>query len=588
MFIERNKNSEKYELLTCPAFQVKKYEDKLEIIGGNQAAFDAFGKKSCLLGTNLSVILAGADIRILDKMNNKKIFICGKRRFMLASVNVVPRTKIYYELVFVDISCVLADKEEQQRKMLSHFAHELRNKYAVAATVLDRVYELMSSNKKCIISQQDAGETDSTPESDESSSEASMLKLNSQKKDRRILLDDMGLCIGLLREADRVIETRMQLHKIISGTYVKDANIEIVQASELIESRLRVVAGLAIGKSVRLVSDVSSCPHISENAAIRIDTFLFNHIANNLLSNAKKALDYKLQNSVIEFSLLEAQNNFLLFSIRDNGRGIPAQIKSRLFEENLSSPDCRGVGIGLASCRTFARAAGGDIWLHFTKTINSNITSDFNLVSGTEFRFRLPGQIIVAANQPNCIRASLSATHLNTLLTATPNHEASQGRHIPKTATIYIVEDSALIRKSVRAKFTAVAKKSRSSFDFIDHETVESIFPSIHFIANDPCAIITVDDNLSSCGGILCGTDLIRALVQVNFQGIIISASGCNEIANQHLKLGAHLKFGKPIFSTNKIIEALDQTFRGRRRATRTSFPWDDSSDSTANDKVIE
>lgn len=40
----------------------------------------------------------------------------------------------------------------------------------------------------------------------------------------------------------------------------------------------------------------------------------------------------------------------LVFSVRDTGQGIPEHIIRRLFVEEVSTGDVRGVGLGLHSC----------------------------------------------------------------------------------------------------------------------------------------------------------------------------------------------------------------------------------------------
>jgi signal transduction histidine kinase len=85
-------------------------------------------------------------------------------------------------------------------------------------------------------------------------------------------------------------------------------------------------------------------------------------ILRNLLENAKK---YGGDQVLIEGELAAA--GLYTVSVSDNGRGIAAEDRDRIFQhfEQLSTGDARvqqGVGLGLPIARKLARAMGGDLW----------------------------------------------------------------------------------------------------------------------------------------------------------------------------------------------------------------------------------
>ena len=83
----------------------------------------------------------------------------------------------------------------------------------------------------------------------------------------------------------------------------------------------------------------------------------------NLLSNAVK---YSSQEkiSIVEINS-ERRDDFLMYSVKDNGIGFDEKYKNRLFspfQRLHSSADFEGSGIGLAIVRRIIARFGGQIW----------------------------------------------------------------------------------------------------------------------------------------------------------------------------------------------------------------------------------
>lgn len=102
-------------------------------------------------------------------------------------------------------------------------------------------------------------------------------------------------------------------------------------------------------------------------------------VLTNLVANALK---FSPRDSTIQLSA-KAEGRHLVFSVKDQGRGIPADKLDVIFERfrQVDESDARksgGVGLGLAICRNIVRQHGGEI------TVSSEVGV------GSEFQFTMP------------------------------------------------------------------------------------------------------------------------------------------------------------------------------------------------------
>jgi signal transduction histidine kinase len=105
--------------------------------------------------------------------------------------------------------------------------------------------------------------------------------------------------------------------------------------------------------------DVKIDNRLSEQP-VQTDTHLLERMLMNLFRNAQQAGS---SGGEITLSGTVDENAALVFTVADDGPGVPAELLDKLFEpyvsSRLSSP--RGAGLGLAICRLGARALGGSI-----------------------------------------------------------------------------------------------------------------------------------------------------------------------------------------------------------------------------------
>lgn len=117
----------------------------------------------------------------------------------------------------------------------------------------------------------------------------------------------------------------------------------------------------------------------SDLLMVRADAKLIVQVLVNLIGNALK---YTPSGSTVRLSAKQ-QSTEAVFSVADDGPGIPAGEKEKVFDmffvgENPVSAGRKSLGLGLALCRTIVNAHGGRIWV------------EDNSPHGAVFSFTLP------------------------------------------------------------------------------------------------------------------------------------------------------------------------------------------------------
>ncbi len=149
-----------------------------------------------------------------------------------------------------------------------------------------------------------------------------------------------------------------------------------LQLAPLLDATLPMIAN-EIRHRARLVKDYAQVPEVVANEARLGQVFL------NLLLNAVQALpEDRPESNEIHLSLRAPSADRVVVEVRDNGVGIPPQVRGRIFEPFFTTkPVGIGTGLGLTICHGIVTSLGG------------TLSFDSEVGVGTTFRVELPAAV---------------------------------------------------------------------------------------------------------------------------------------------------------------------------------------------------
>ncbi|MCA9671454.1 MAG: hypothetical protein KC503_37915 [Myxococcales bacterium] len=173
---------------------------------------------------------------------------------------------------------------------------------------------------------------------------------------------------AIAREADRIEEIVKRLR---SFARLDQAALKAVDVAETIDDAL-ALARHQIGPDVTVERDIGELPKLRCYPRQLGQLFL------HLLVNAGQALEGVDDGTIWVNARHDSDAKAIVVRVRDNGPGVPADLRERLFEPRVGRGG--GSGLGLAVCRRIAAEHGGSI----------EHVSDDRDEGGATFELRLP------------------------------------------------------------------------------------------------------------------------------------------------------------------------------------------------------
>ena len=162
------------------------------------------------------------------------------------------------------------------------------------------------------------------------------------------VLEDIGSAVSHITDLDRKVRERRMLHAPKQSHCCLSAIVEMAVN----------LARAGTAGDVRIDVD---CP---EDVGVLVDQVDLSRVLMNLVKNAIQAIDESgQQNGRVELAV-KRDGGVVRIRVRDNGPGIPRQLRETVFLSGISSRKSNGgTGLGLHIARRLVQNCGGDIEL---------------------------------------------------------------------------------------------------------------------------------------------------------------------------------------------------------------------------------
>jgi signal transduction histidine kinase len=154
----------------------------------------------------------------------------------------------------------------------------------------------------------------------------------------------------IINEVDRLVAMTTELLDFSKG----DSNLdkEEVDFYEYLQTIAESMQGRAEKNNIQIKFEP-----VKEKIFLFIDKQKMQRVFSNLVNNAIEAIG---ENGLINITLENKDDGFVLWKIKDSGCGIPQKIASRIFEPFVSGKS-NGTGLGMSIVKSFVEKHGGSI-----------------------------------------------------------------------------------------------------------------------------------------------------------------------------------------------------------------------------------
>ena len=190
------------------------------------------------------------------------------------------------------------------------------------------------------------------------------------------------------RNLERIYELTMNM---LAFSKQRRPEFEMTNLNPLLEEATALLVPQFEASKVALITDFAE-----DLAPLPLDGGGLHQAVLNLLSNAMDACEAE-EGAVTISSRFDDDRDEVVLTVRDNGAGMSASTRDRLFEPFHSTKGLRGTGLGLVVTKKIVEEHGGSIQVASAPG------------EGTAFTIRLPIQLGEASNPADTNAPDLSA-----------------------------------------------------------------------------------------------------------------------------------------------------------------------------------
>lgn len=198
------------------------------------------------------------------------------------------------------------------------------------------------------------------------------------ENDNQLKLKETNEFIQLIHQSSKNVYSLLE--NLLTWAQSQTGSLEFspkkIEISPIINKTISLLDNIAKSKNIRIESKIKN-----EEYAFA-DKDMLETIFRNLISNAIKFTE---NNGEVQLSITR-ENNQIVFSVQDNGIGIPPEKIINLFAINhrnttSGTNDETGTGLGLMLCKDFVKKHGGKIWV------------ESEIGKGSNFKFSIPDSV---------------------------------------------------------------------------------------------------------------------------------------------------------------------------------------------------
>ena len=203
------------------------------------------------------------------------------------------------------------------------------------------------------------------------------INIGNIKKIKKLILEDNMDVLDIKKRLEVVSESNDRIRKIVDGLRIfsrgDNHKQEVVSIKLAIDQTLNLVFDIYKNEGIKIINKTPDIDLSTIGNLGKVQQILM-----NLISNAKDATE-NLDDRQIEISLEKKNDDQLMFRIKDNGMGIPDEIKDKILQPLFTTKKVgKGTGMGLGLVLEYIKEMKGDL------VINST------LGQGSEFHVLLP------------------------------------------------------------------------------------------------------------------------------------------------------------------------------------------------------